>query len=86
MSIFYELHLFINRISSMAHSVTSVTTVEWFLVNYNPVIWVYPHATIRALYQPSILFLNAHLELLRYLFAEILPLFGFFQTPDLSCP
>ena len=50
--IFWESHLLINHISSIIHSMRSVTTGEQFSVKCTPAIWLYFHSTRNALYQP----------------------------------
>ena len=79
-SIVWESHLLINPICSMTRSVTPVTTGEYFLVKYTPVIWVYPRATRRDLNLPSILFLNTHFESIMCLFQGIFLLLDFTHT------
>ena len=56
--------MLINHISSMTCSVISVANVDLLLVKYNPVFWVYPHATRLSLNQPIIFFLKTNFELI----------------------
>ena len=83
-SIFWESHFLINCISSMTHSVMSVTTGQQFLVNYTPGIWLYLRATSRVLNHPYLFFLKSHFESIRHLFGGIFLLLGFLRTPLLT--